>query len=277
MANKYFYLNTSREKMNYFQKDWNSVYGTIPKVKGVVLHDSASGMNATAESVAKYTIKNMNNANYHNVVDSKGNCYAIVDMKKCAYHLGSEYGNKNFIGIEIAESLTGGSLSSTDKTKYLKAWHEGCKLVADYLVYYNLDTDVIFQHNEFSSTACPYTMKLAFGSYAKALAETKKQVKIYMGQIKGVSAPQKVYFGKVKADLRNTRFGKNKNPEYLIEFITTAGVYVNKELTKKDTSADFKKGQVQASRVVGQVGKYWVHSFISDNGKTYYFAYMINK
>lgn len=195
MSKKYFYLGTSKENCTYLLNWTGGVYGLRNKTLGIVLHDGGSGMGATAAQVASGTVQAMkNNAdypNYHNVVDHTGACYAVIMQDYATYSLGDKNPNDNFIpndnyiSIEIAPSLTGGDFKSqADKDKYKKAWLNGCKLVADYCVYYGLNENNVHQHKEFSATECPYTMKKYFGSYEKALSETKKQVKANIAIIK---------------------------------------------------------------------------------------------
>lgn len=206
MSIKYNYLGTSKEKMDFFQYHWNGgIYGLLNTVSGIVLHDSASGMNATAKSVAQYTVNNMKSnssaSNYHNVIDQDGNCYAICGEKYATYSLGDKdttdtfHPNDHFISIEIAPSLTGGDFASkSDKEKYHKAWLNGCKLVADYCVKYDLNETQVHQHREYGSTSCPYTMEKYFGSYDKALRETRKQVKKEIEALKGKTMKKEYYY-----------------------------------------------------------------------------------
>lgn len=236
MANKYFYLNTSKEKTNYLQ-NWVGVYSSGNPRHGVVLHDSASGMGASAKSVAQYTIGHMDSANYHNVIDGKGNCYAVVRQDVGAYHTANADGNTYYIGVEIAETLTGGNFKNSDeKKKYKKSWVEACKLVADYLVYYKMDEVKIRQHNEFSATSCPYTMEKYFGSYEKALAETKKEVKKNIEIIKngGKEVNEDYYYLKRLAEYK-PRYASDHEKAYIVT--PTHGqdrnIYLDKELQEQ--------------------------------------------
>ncbi len=264
---KYFYLG-KKENEKYLRMDWFGAYGKMDKVKGVVLHDSASGMNATAESVARATTHAMSidddSANYHNVIDDKGQCYSVIREDVRAYHTASKEGNYNYIGIEIAPSLTGGNFKGAEREKYHKAWKEACKLVADYCVKYKLTEKNVRQHNEFSSTACPYSMKMYFGSYEKALKETRKEVARNIKIIKGEK--MEYNYAHVVEKVK-TRFGS----KHLVKFTGNAGIYRDKSLKKKDSARDFKKGDYQMATPLGWIGKYYVYSFVSNNGKTYYF------
>lgn len=262
MANKYFYLNTERENCTYLQNDWVSYYGAL-KPTGVVLHDSASEGNA--EHVAKYTVSTLDNANYHNVVDADGNCFAVIPMTTCAYHTGTQVGNKNYLGIEIAHSLTGGDFNEyITRERYHKAWLNGCKMVADYLVYFNIS--IIKFHQDFKATSCPYTMVKYFGSRDKAMDATVKQVNQYIKTIKGEETMNYWEYGKVIETI-NVRYGDR----VLIEFTGNAGIFLDKNFTQQSTSRAFSAGEKVMATEIGWDGKYFKYSFISTNGRTYYF------
>lgn len=272
MSNKYYYLNTEKENLSNFNAGWQSYYGKTNVIKGVVLHDSAGSMNATAKSVSEYTLNSMKSnpdaPNYHDTVDDKGECYAVIPMTQRAYHTGNVDGNKYYIGIEIAPSLASGDFKNQDeKDKYYKAWKNACKLVADYLCYYNLTSNDVHQHNEFTSTACPYTMTKYFGSKEKALSETKKQVAEFMKIVKGESTEtdETIYY-KGLSDLDN-EYGDNK----YIEFSSARGIYLTEQIKEKSDLPDFSKGERQVVTFIGWVGKYYVASFEYKN-KTYFVA-----
>lgn len=274
-----------KENTKYFRSNWSGydqTNGLRGKIKGIVLHDAAAGMGATAESVAKHTYNSMENANYHFSVDDKGNVYSVVGEDQKAYHCGdgpNGFGNGNCLGVEIAPSLTGGNFNNqAEKDKYLKAWDNACQLIADLCKKYKLSANCVKQHRQFSSTACPYSMKQAFGSYEKALSETIKKVDGYIigNKPNPTPTPKPVYrdVAKVKYDLRGSRFDQNGKDWYLMEFVHPTEVWLDFECTKQDTAGHFQKGQLQVSYSAGKNKKeHHVHAFVSSNGKTYYYYY----
>lgn len=248
MSVKYNFLGTDKEKMDFFQYHWDGgIYGLLNSIIGIVLHDSASGMNATAKSVAQYTVNNMkvnsSASNYHNVIDQEGNCYAICGEKYATYSLGDKdmtdtfYPNDHFISIEIAPSLTGGDFASkSDKEKYYKAWQNACKLVADYCVKYDLTEKQVHQHQEYGSTSCPYTMENYFGSYENALAETRKQVKKEIEALKGKKMKETYYFDFTSFDWGQTLLctnGQKASAVGMLECKKDTYLYTDATCTKR--------------------------------------------
>lgn len=256
---KYNYLGTSKEKMDLFQEDWKGgIYGALTDLTGVVLHDAGAGMNATAYSVAKMTVDRMKTnssaSNYHNIIDNNGNCYAVCNEYYATYSLGDKntndtyYPNDHFISIEIAPSLTGGTFANqSEKDKYFKAWENACKLVADYCVKYNLSHNDVHQHREYGSTSCPYTMEKYFGSYDKALSETRAQVKKEIEALKGgsVSTLKSRELKFEKNPKTDSHYNQGNKDHYYRDFrnaLVDVPVY-NRETKKK--SGTIKVGQNQ--------------------------------
>lgn len=269
MSKKYFFLGTSKENTKLLTNFNGGIYGKRNKTLGVVAHDGGSGMPATAYQVALGTINAMKNdsnyPNYHNVVDDE-ECYAVVNQENATYSLGdsnpndSFYPNDLYISIEIAPSLRSGEnfKNQAEKDKYKKAWQNACKLVADYCVFYNLSHNDVHQHREFSATGCPYTMMKYFGSYEKALSETKKEVKKNIETIKngGVQMKKKINvhtfknkYGVHYINYSEFEVGKrteiilqhqkslidvNKDRTYLLTAHKPIKTYSDKALTKQD-------------------------------------------
>lgn len=201
MSVKYNYLGTN-EKTNYFKSSWKSAQArhAITKIVG---HDFAGGETLTAKAGAKLISDRMDSngdsANVHWIVDAN-EVYAVIPESQSAYATGVASYNQSTLNIEIAPSFTKGTetkfSSEANKENYRKAWQTMCKLMADICVKYDLDENDIMQHNQIKSTACPYTMKVYFGSYAKALSETKEQVKKEIEILKGATVKKETYYFK---------------------------------------------------------------------------------
>lgn len=295
MSKKYFYLGKN-EKEDYLQNSWSGIYGNLTNIKYIVLHDYAGGINLTAKQGAKATINRMatnsDSANYHHVVDANS-AYSVIREDRCAYHTGSEDGNKYAIGIEIAPSLTSGKFAnSADKQKYFNAWKNACKLVADYCVKYNLSTSAIRQHNEFSATSCPYTMKQYFGSYDKALSETKKEVDKNIKIIKGesVQKAKKTYYTSVNIDREKStdykyydyRFNLKVDQSKNASFFKTPSIKEQK-LWKHSNGKVIRLNEMKfidsnyVRTEVYQGYKYWIHETKNQYGNMMYFAHKKEK
>lgn len=211
---KYNYLGTSKEDTTYFKENWKSAQSRH-KIDEVFLHDFAGGETLTALAAAKLIYNRMNSdANSANVqwTVSDNKVCAIVPESQSAYATGVAEHNQRSLNIEIAPSFTRGTETkwSSDKNKeaYYKAWLTACKLIADICLKYGLDETNVKQHRQVKSTACPYTMSVYFGSYEKALSETRAQVKKEIAKLKGEKMEEKYYFEFDKITWPQTVIGK---------------------------------------------------------------------
>lgn len=84
------------------------------------------------------------------------------------------------------------------------------------------------------------------------------------------------YYGKVVQYFDDLVFlDPTLKGKFLIELTDTRGIFKDKACTIKDTSADRHAGFRYIGKSIGwqNNGRYWVHEFISNNGKPYYIAY----
>lgn len=241
----------------------------IPKY--IVIHDTAGSSAALQEATRLQSSSQYNNGVAHFYTDDK-ECYQLIECNIKAYHAGdgpTGKGNGQSISIEVCKSLaSGGFTSETQKATYQKALDNAYKLAADLCKKYNISSNNILQHKDLSATACPYTQKVLFGSYEKALSNAKSKIGGYM-------ATEKKYCT-VIVDFSKMRF---KDPENKIKYIMRVdeirGIYRDENITKKDNNNNFKPGdEYPVNRVVGWREKYFVHEFISNNGRKYYVAYL---
>ena len=87
---------------------------------------------------------------------------------------------------------------------------------------------------------------------------------------------QMTYYAKIKYDLTSSRFKEGGYSWFLMEFTRTPAIFQDFEAKKIDKAQKFKVGQKQVSRPCGWNKKGWfMHSFISANDKTYYYAYIV--
>lgn len=99
------------------------------------------------------------------------------------WHAGNQYGNYNFIGFEVAESMP----SKTSNATFLENEEATLKVAADVMKSYNLtpNRDTVRLHNEFTSTACPHrSWSIHLGNVPYTQANKNKLKDYFIGRIK---------------------------------------------------------------------------------------------
>lgn len=272
---KYNFLGTSKEDTTFFKKDWKSAQSR-EDIKEIFIHDFAGGETLTAWEAAKIIYNRMasnnNSANVHWTV-SKDQVCAIIPEKQSAYATGVMEHNQKSLNIEIAPSFTQGNetkwSNSKNKEDYYKAWETACKLTADICIKYDLTEKDVRQHREVRSTACPYTMKVYFGSYEKALSETRKQVKKEINALKGEVIKNKIYLKEIyKASGKYNSMVEIIDGDAMVYKDGNAKKPIGKSL-KEITST--KHLAVRKSSTIKVDGKYWyMVRFMSVGGTEYW-------
>ena len=115
------------------------------EAEGIVVHNTWNDASAKAER--NYMINNPKPTGFHIVVDDK-EALQLIPFDRNAYHCGNGYGNRNYIGLEICYSKSGGE-------KFEKAEDNAIKIVANILLENNWDTDNVKFHKDFASKNCP--------------------------------------------------------------------------------------------------------------------------
>lgn len=187
-------------------------YKLIPKY--IIIHDTAGQSSAYQEAKRLQSSSQYNNGIAHYYID-ESNCYQLIYDTVKAYHAGDgEFGKGNgqSLSIEVCRSLPGGNFtSSSQKETYKKALERAYMLAADLCNQYGINPNNILQHRECSSTACPYTQKVLYGSYEKAKSEAKRKVSYYKN---GGNTMKTHYYCKVIHDSTNI---KNRIVSYDLE------------------------------------------------------------
>lgn len=125
--------------------------GTKRKIKYIVIHETENtARGAGAKNHSEYLRKNStkSSTSWHYTVDDKEIYHHIPD-NEIAYHAGTKIGNLYGIGVELCVNSDG----NFDKT-----FNNATKLVAYLLKEYELTTDDIKTHHDFSSKDCPHNI-----------------------------------------------------------------------------------------------------------------------
>lgn len=115
------------------------------EAKGIVIHNTWN--DATAKAERNYMVGNKKPTGFHIVVDDK-EALQLIPFERIAYHCGNNYGNKNYIGMEICYSRSGGE-------KFEKAEDNAIDITADILIEKGWTTDDIKFHKDFANKNCP--------------------------------------------------------------------------------------------------------------------------
>ena len=118
------------------------------EAEGIVIHNTWNDASAKAER--NYMTKNPKPTGFHIVVDDK-EALQLIPFDRNAYHCGNGYGNRNYIGLEICYSKSGGE-------KFEKAEDNAIKIVADILLDNDWDTSNVKFHKDFASKNCHFLM-----------------------------------------------------------------------------------------------------------------------
>lgn len=125
------------------------------KVKGIVIHNDAGSINATAKHYVS-ALEKMNNSQLangfaHYYID-RNTVARVEDTFNQAWHTANVDGNANYIGYEVCQSI---GASDVD---FLANEQATFKQVAEDLKFYGLkaNRNTVKLHREFVATACPH-------------------------------------------------------------------------------------------------------------------------
>ena len=141
--------------------------------KGIVCHNTANDASAMAE--ISYMIGNNKHVSYHYAVDDYRVVQGIPDNRN-AWHCGATYGNRNYLGVEICYSRSGGD-------RFVKAEQNAAKFIAMKMKEYGWGIDDLFTHQQMSGKYCPHrTLDLGWDRF-------KDMVRAELGQTVTPSKP----------------------------------------------------------------------------------------
>lgn len=196
------------------------------KVKGVVIHNDAGSVYATAKHYLT-ALERMNNNQLangfaHYYID-RDTIVRVEDTYNQAWHTANSDGNANYIGYEVCQSI---GASTAD---FLANEQATFKQVAEDLKFYGLQANrsTVRLHREFVATACPHRSWELHGKSVNAVKDYFiAEIKKYMnGGGNTVNKANSNYYG---------------SGNY---FVATQDLQaMNKEWTKKDNTWKLAKG-----------------------------------
>lgn len=146
--------------------------GYLNEMKGVVIHNDSGYMNAEGyyRWLGGKTLKELELGIAHYYVDDTA-CYQFIEDNKIGWHTASYEGNRNYIGIEVCQSLG-------DKEQFLKNEYQALQLAVELLKKYNLpiNENTVRLHREFSSTDCPHRSVEIHGNAKAYFIETMRKI-----------------------------------------------------------------------------------------------------
>lgn len=153
------------KKLNYIR---NEVRGyRLPnrgyKPKGVVLHNDAGSVGATAEAyhrgLVNAPLSRLEAGVAHSYI-SGNTVYQALPESRVAWHTANQNGNKNYYGIEICQSI--GASDKVFLANEQAAFQEAARMLNKWGL--KADRNTVRLHMEFSQTSCPHrSMKLHTG------------------------------------------------------------------------------------------------------------------
>lgn len=142
------------------------------KPRGIAIHNTYN--DASAHNEISYMQSNNNYVSYHLAVDDK-EVIQGVPFNRSAYHAGdgaNGLGNRNYIGIEICYSKSGG-------VRYTKAEENAVKVTALLLHQYGWTIKNVKIHRDFSGKHCPHRIlsEGRLNSFMKRVENELKRLK----------------------------------------------------------------------------------------------------
>ena len=133
------------------------------KPKGIVLHNDAGSVGATAEAyhrgLVNAHLSRLEAGVAHSYI-SGNTVYQALPESRIAWHTANQNGNKNYYGIEICQSI--GASDKVFLANEQAAFQEAARLLNKWGLKANRNT--VRLHMEFSQTSCPHrSMKLHSG------------------------------------------------------------------------------------------------------------------
>ena len=145
----------------------------IMQPMGICVHNTAN--DASAKNEIAYMARNNNKTSYHVAVDDMETIQAIP-FGRTAWHAGDGKkgeGNRNYIGIEICYSKSGGE-------RFQKSEQNAVKVIAKLCKQFGFSIKDIKKHQDFSGKYCPHrTLDLGWDRFLKMVGiELNNDVKL---------------------------------------------------------------------------------------------------
>lgn len=225
---------------------WNQskkqTYGMKPSK--IVVHNTYNSAKAKAE--ASYMVGNSNWTSFHSVVDET-KIVECVPFTRNTWHCGNQYGNMNYIGIEIARST--GNIED-----FKKAERNCAKYIAGILKKFGWGIDRVVTHQYCSGKYCPHkTLDMGWSRFLNMVKEEMgNKVSTPAENITKAGYSVKVKVG--AGDRLNVRADADVNSKIVSSYRDGSVIYV--EHVKRDSYGNAwykisKTGYVSAKYCVG--------------------------
>ena len=162
------------------------------KPKGIVLHNDAGSVDATAEAyhrgLVNAPLSRLEAGIAHSYI-SGNTVYQALPESRIGWHTANQNGNKNYYGIEICQSI--GASDKVFLANEQASFQEAARLLNKWGLTANRNT--IRLHMEFSQTSCPHrSMKLhtGFDPVTQGVPSQATQLKLKDYFIKQIRAYQ---------------------------------------------------------------------------------------
>lgn len=126
--------------------------GSMPSIRGVVIHNDAGSVNATAVHYERWLQTHDKTRGIAHYYIDRNTILRAVDTYRQAWHTGNQIGNGYYIGYEVCQSL-----NSTD-ADFIANEEMTLMQVAEDMLFYKIpvNRDTVRLHREFSQTTCPH-------------------------------------------------------------------------------------------------------------------------
>ena len=260
------------------------------KPKGIVLHNDAGSVGATAEAyhrgLVNAPLSRLEAGVAHSYI-SGNTVYQALPESRIAWHTANQNGNKNYYGIEICQSI--GASDKAFLANEQAAFQEAARLLNKWGLKANRNS--VRVHMEFSQTSCPHrSMKLhsGFDPVTQGVPSQATQLKLKDYFIKQIRAYQagKVPTATVSknsssaSNTKSTVAGAWKRNSYGTWYMSEKAVFTNGNspiavrtvgpFRSCPYAYDFQPGGYTPpyKEVMLQDGHVWIS--YDWNGKTYY-------
>lgn len=243
----------------------------IGKPQGIVLHNDAGSQAATVAFYKEWLKSHPPYLGFAHLYVANDGIFQAEDLSNMAWHTANALGNREYIGIEICQSL--GNLNV-----FLDNERKACQLVVQLLKKYNLPiTDkTIKLHCEFAATACPHRSLECHGGTIKGVRDYWiKLIKQYNQTSSDDKDKTGLDLNHDKKETTNTSNNNNHNihnnnssSHIVRRVVGSAGVYQRKKPTTKASASYLLqpgqkfgfKGYVKGESISGN--PYW---FVGNN------------
>lgn len=153
----------------------------LSKPKGVVIHNDAGSINATAKqyvnALAMMTVQQLANGFAQYYID-RFTVACVEDPNNMAWHTANSEGNANYVGYEVCQSI--GASDADFRANEQETFKQVAKDMSRWGMEPNRTT--VRLHQEFSATSCPHRSWALHGQSVNSVKDYYiQEIKKYMG------------------------------------------------------------------------------------------------